>query len=58
MAVSTVRPSSSLQHRDEIEHLLLRSHVQRARRLVEDDEARLLRERPREHGALTLAAAQ
>ena len=42
----------------ELERLLLAAEVERARRLVEEEDRRLLRERPREHGALQLAAAQ
>ena len=46
------------QRRHELEHLLLRADVERARRLVQEEQRGVLRDRAREHGALALAAAQ
>ena len=43
---------------DELEHLLLAAEVERGGRLVEQEQRRLLRERPREDSPLLLAAAQ
>ena len=43
---------------DEIEHLLLTTHVQGRRRLVEQEDRRLLGQRPADHGPPSLAAAQ
>src|SRR5581483_8615424 len=43
---------------DELECLLLAADVERGRRLVEQQQRRLLRERAREHGPLPLAARE
>src|SRR5438552_3680344 len=43
---------------EQLERLLLVTDVERARRLVEEQDRRVLDERTREYGALTLAAAQ
>ena len=43
---------------DELERLLLTADVERGRRLVEEEERRLLRERACQHDALLLASAQ
>ena len=43
---------------DQFEHLLLRADVQGARRLVEEEQRRVLRDRARENGSLTLASAE
>ena len=43
---------------DELEHLLLAPEVERRRRLVEQEDRRLLRERAGEDGALELAAGE
>ena len=46
------------QRRDQLERLLLAAEVERGRRLVEQEQGRVLRERPAEHGALLLAARE
>ena len=46
------------QRGHQLEHLLLRADVERARRLVQEEQGGVLRDRAREHGALALAAAQ
>ena len=58
MALSTVRPPSGPEGRDQLEHLLLRADVERARRLVEKEQRRVLRDRPGEDRPLSLAAAE
>ena len=58
IAQSTVSSPCSPQRRDELERLLLAADVERGRRLVEQEQRRLLRERAAEHGPLLLAAAQ
>ena len=52
------RALARLQLADEREDLRLRGHVERGRRLVGDQHARLERERHRDHGALALAAGE
>ena len=47
-----------LLRRDELEHVLLVADVERARRLVEQQQPGALGERTREHGALQLAARE
>ena len=52
------QPGVQPQRVDQLEHLLLAARVERARRLVEQEQRRLLRERPREHRPLALAAGE
>src|SRR5205823_14925339 len=52
------QPAVAAKLVDELEHLLLAAQVERARRLVEEQQRRLLRERAREHDALELAPAE
>ena len=52
------RAARLAQPRDQVEHARLHRHVERARRLVEDDQPRLDRERTGDHDALALTARQ
>ncbi len=58
IAESTVSSCWDRSVGDQLERLLLAADVERARRLVEQEQRRLLGERAAEHDALLLAAAQ
>jgi hypothetical protein len=51
-------PAVAAQRLDELQHLLLATHVERGRRLVEQQQRRFLGERPRDEHALRLTAGQ
>ena len=51
-------PALLLQLAQQVEDLRLRRHVERRRRLVGDEQARIARERHRDHRPLAQAAAQ
>ena len=55
---SVANPNSLLQLAEQLEHPRLHRHVERARRLVGDQQLRVERERPRERRALALTARQ
>ena len=52
------KASVSAKRCDQLEHLLLGADVERARRLVEEQQPRVLGDRAGENGTLPLAAAQ
>ena len=52
------RPELLLQARDQVEHLRLDGRVETGRRLVEDQQRRVVRERHRDHRALLHAAGE
>ena len=52
------QPRVEPQRVDQLERLLLPPDIERARRLVEQEQVRLLGKRPGEHSALALAAGQ
>ena len=55
---SVANPNSLLQLAEQLEHVRLHRHVERARRLVGDEQLRVEGERTRERRALTLTARQ
>ena len=58
IAEITVSSLVAAQRVDQLERLLLAAEVERARRLVEQQDRSVLGERARQHGALQLAAAE
>ena len=58
IAATSVSPDSCAKHVEKVERLLLVPDVERGGRLVEQDDRRLLRERPGDDDALLLAARE